>query len=519
MRRILTVLACVCGAISAAPPQPLTFDVLIRNGRVMDGTGNPWRRADIGIRADRIAAMGSLSASTAARMIDAHDRVVAPGFIDVHSHAAEGLDKPALRQAQPIVAQGVTTVVINPDGGGPIDLAAQRATLERGGIGLNVAQMIGHGSVRTAVMGRERRHPTPAELDKMVSLVRAAMNEGAFGLSSGLFYVPGSFAKTEEVIALAKAAAERGGVYSSHIRDEADYSIGVEAAVREVIRIAEEANTVGIVSHMKALGRDNWGKGPALLREIDTARARGVQVFADQYPYEASSTSLRAALAPNGVEPSESTVTENLRRRGGPKSILIAFARQDHSLEGKTLADIAAARGVSPVKAAIDIIAGGDASIVSFNMSEDDIEAIMRAPYTMASSDGGLVAVGAGRPHPRNYGAFARRLAVYVRERHVVSLEFAVRSMTSLPATVFGMADRGLLRPGAFADIVIFDPATIRDTATYTDPQQLATGVSDVLVNGIAVRENGRFTDALPGRVLRKATPKSTSVDSGGHSM
>jgi N-acyl-D-amino-acid deacylase len=255
---------------------------------------------------------------------------------------------------------------------------------------------------------------------------------------------------------------------------------------------------------MKALGRDNWGKAPALLKRLDEARARGVEVFADQYPYEASSTSLRAALAPNGVDPTEPVVTENLRRRGGPASIMIASYRRDPTIEGKTLAEIAQARGVSPVQAAIQMIGAGDASIVSFNMSEADIDAIMRAPYTMASSDGGLVAVGAGHPHPRNYGAFARRLAVYVRERHVVSLEFAVRSMTSLPATVFGITDRGVLRPGAFADIAIFDPASIKDTATYQDPQQLATGVPTVIVNGSVVREDGKFTDALPGRVLRK---------------
>ena len=470
----------------------------------MDGAGNPWVRSDIGIAGDRIVAMGQLDASSAARVIDARDLVVAPGFIDVHSHAGEGLGNPALRQAQPIVAQGVTTVVINPDGGGPVNLAEQRTAFERGGIGLNAAPLIGHGAVRTAVLGRANRVPTADELDRMIALVTEAMHEGAFGLSSGLFYVPGSYAKTEEVIALARAVAPFGGVYTSHIRDEADYSVGVEAAVQEVIRIAEEANVRGVVTHMKALGRDNWGKSAVLLKRIDEARARGIQVFADQYPYDASSTSLRAALAPNGVDPTEPVVADNLRRRGGPDSIMIAFCKRDPSIQGKRLSEIAQSRGVAPVQAAIDIINGGDASIVSFNMSEADIEAIMREPYTMASSDGGLVPVGAGHPHPRDYGAFARRLAVYVRDRKIVSLEFAVRSMTSLPAEVFGIRDRGVLRPGAFADIAIFDPASIRDTATYADPQQLATGVPTVIVNGVIVRENGTFTDALPGRVLRK---------------
>ena len=470
----------------------------------MDGSGNPWIRADLGITGDRITAIGSLTSATATRVIDARDRIVAPGFVDVHSHAAEGLRNPALHQAQPLIAQGITTVVVNPDGGGPVDLAAQRTTLEQARPGPNVALLIGHGSVRRAVMQESRAEPTAAELQQMKDLVRRGMQEGAYGLSSGLFYVPGSFAKTEEVIELTKVAAESGGLYTSHVRDEGNYDAGVRASVREVIRIAEEARTIGIVSHMKALGKDSWGLAPALIADMEEARARGVQVFADQYPYEASSTNLRAALAPGGADPTEAVVTENLRRRNGPDAVLIAQFSEDRSLAGKTLAEIAKLKGVTPVQAAIEMIRAGGASIVSFNMSEPDIEAIMKAPFTMASSDGGLPTPGIGQPHPRDYGAFARRLAVYVRERKVVPLEFAVRSMTSLPAAVFGLADRGVLRPGAFADVIVFDPARVRDTATYAKPQTLAEGVSDVLVNGVPVMLDGAFTDAAPGRVLRK---------------
>ena len=470
----------------------------------MDGSGNPWLRANLGISGDRIVAVGALADATAGRTIDARDRVVAPGFIDVHSHAGEGIRTAALHQAQPLLAQGVTTFVANPDGGGPVDLAAQRAGIAAVRPGPNVALLIGHGSVRRAVMGDARREPTAGELQQMKDLVRRGMSEGAFGLSSGLFYVPGSFAKTEEVIELTRVAAEFGGVYTSHVRDEGNYDAGVRASVREVIRIAEEARTIGIVSHMKALGRDSWGLAPALIKDIEDARARGVQVFADQYPYEASSTSLRAALVPGGVEPTEAVVTENLRRRNGPDAVLIASYAADRSLAGKTLSEIARLKGVTPVKAAIDMMAAGNASIVSFNMTEPDIEAIMKMPFTMASSDGGLSATGTGFPHPRDYGAFARRLAVYVRERKVVPLEFAIRSMTSLPAAVFGITDRGVIRPGAFADLVIFDPATVRDTATYAAPQTLAEGVSDVLVNGVPVLLDGKFTDATPGRVLKK---------------
>lgn len=481
----------------------------------MDGSGNPWMRADVGIRAGRIAAIGALPGAQAKLTIDAADRLVTPGFIDVHSHAAEGLARPELRQGQPLLAQGVTTIVGNPDGGGPVDLAAQRALFEKQGLGPNVALLIGHGSVRGAVMGQANRAPTPDELEKMRALVRRGMQQGAYGLSSGLFYVPGSFAKTEEVIALARVAGEFGGLYTSHIRDEGDYDIGVVASTQEVIRIAEEAHVIGIVSHMKALGPDNWGLSFAMTRRIEDARARGVQVFADQYPYEASSTSLRAALLPGGVALApegdtakqrevEAIARENLRRRGGPSAILVAFYRPDPALEGKSLAQIAEAKGLDPVKAALDMIAKGTVSIVSFNMSEPDIENIMRQPYTMTSSDGGLVAPGAGKPHPRNNGAFARKLNVYVRERQVIGPESAIRSMTSLPAAVFGFKDRGVLREGAIADIAVFDPAKVRDRATYTDPHQLAEGMSYVLLNGIVVVDNGKFTAATPGQVLRK---------------
>ena len=471
----------------------------------MDGSGNPWTHADIRIREGRIASVGRRVDSNGARVIDAAGRLVTPGFIDVHSHAAEGLARPALRQGQPILAQGVTTVVVNPDGGGPIDLAQQRARFEQGTIGPNVALLIGHASVRRDVLGSAHRDPTPAELDRMRALVRRAMDAGAFGVSSGLFYAPASFAKTEEVIALAAIAGEYGGIYTSHIRDEANYTVGVVAAVDEVIRIAREARVPGIVSHMKALGPDNWGLSMALTTRIERARTEGVEVFADQYPYEASSTTLRAALVPGAAPVDVTTVSVNLRRRGGAGAIQIASFPEDRSLEGKTLAAIADARGTSPEAVAVDLLARGNPSIVSFNMSEVDIRHIMAKPYTMASSDGALVAPGEGQPHPRNNGAFARRLAVYVRERGVISLEFAIRSMTSLPAAVFGMHDRGVIREGAAADLLIFDPERINDRATYDNPHQLADGMSYVLVNGVVVLDDGRFTDALPGRVLTRA--------------
>ena len=496
------------------------FDLIIINGRVMDGSGNPWFRADIGIANGRIAALGRLDRTKAARVIDAADRYVTPGFIDVHTHAGPGLAREGLRQAQPLLAQGVTTIVANPDGGGPIDLAKQRADLERGGTGVNVLLLIGHGSVRSAVMGSVNRKPSEDEMGRMEQLVRAGMRDGAYGLSSGLYYVPGSFATTDEVIALARVAGESGGLYTSHIRDEGNYNVGVVASVQEVIRVAEEAGVIGIVTHMKALGPDSWGLSVACTTRIDQARARGVQVFADQYPYEASSTSLVAALLPGQeggrdalvkrlADPAmriqlAAVVRENFRRRGGPASLVIAFYTPDRTLEGKSVAEVAAARGTPPEETVLDLVTRGDASIVSFNMSEADIAHIMRQPYTMTSSDGDLVPMGSGRPHPRNNGAFARKLAVYVRERGVVSLESAIRSATSLSATVFGLSDRGVIRPGAWADLAIFDLKEVRDRATYVEPHQLATGMTWVLVNGQIAVEDGKFTGALAGRVVRK---------------
>lgn len=522
MRWSLAILIALSASVSGgAATTQQAFDILIINGRVLDGSGNPWRRAEIAVRGDRIVSVGDLvpagtpAASIAALVIDASDRVVAPGFIDAHSHALEGLTREALRDARGLLAQGMTTVIGNPDGGGPTDLAAQAAELASAGIGVNAALLIGHGSVRREVIGGGDRQPSPADLERMRALVRQAVADGALGLSSGLFYTPGRYAKIEEVVALAR---EAGGVYTSHVRDEGSYDVGVIASVDEVIRVADEARVRGVVSHMKALGPDSWGQSRVMIEHIEAARGRGVEVYADQYPYEASSTSLAAAVMPGeGAQSAGEAVAgdasrrvfldlvkENIRRRGGPASIVIASGRGAAGLAGQSLDDIAKARGVTPEQAAVDIVLAGNASIVSFNMSDEDIERIMRQPWTMGSSDGGLVAPGAGQPHPRSQGAFARRLAVYVRDKGVLTLEAAVRTMTSLPAEVFRLRDRGEIRAGAFADLVIFDPAKVVDRATYQDPFPDAEGFDWVLVNGQVARRDGVFTGVRAGRVLRR---------------
>jgi N-acyl-D-aspartate/D-glutamate deacylase len=495
------------------------FDLLIRNARVYDGSGNPWIRADVGITGERIAAVGNLGAASGKREIDAAGLALAPGFIDVHSHAGPGLATEELKRGEPVLAQGITTVVVNPDGGGPVDLAAQRTTYSTQRIGPNVALMVPHGSIRREVMDMTDRDPTSRELTRMVDLTRAGMNAGAFGLSSGLYYAPGSYSKTAEVVAMARAAAEFGGVYSSHIRDESDYSVGLMAAVQEVIDIAEQASLIGIVSHVKALGPASHGLSLAIVQRIEAARARGTQVYTDQYPYSASGTGITGALIPRWAQVAGrdamlrrirgdernrilEEVRANIARRGGAETLVISRYAVDPSLEGKSLLELAKAAGATPEQHALDLLQKGDAGLVSFNMSERDIELLMRQPWNMTSTDGDLVPMGRGKPHPRAYGAFPRKLRLYVRERGVVDLPFAIRSMTSLPAQVFGMKDRGHIRAGAAADIVMFDPGQVDDPATYQEPHQLAKGMTYVIVNGVLVRDGGEFTGALPGQVL-----------------
>jgi N-acyl-D-amino-acid deacylase len=497
---------------------PARYDVLVRNGRLLDGSGNPWLAADIGIRGGRIVDMGRLGNATAARVIDARGLTVSPGFIDVHSHASGGLAG-SLKEARQLIAQGITTVALNPDGGGTPDLRAQRAGFEERGVGVNVALYVPHGSIRRDVIGMADRAPTAAELERMVTLARNGMEAGGIGLSSGLYYAPGSYAKTEEVIALAKAVGEMGGVYESHIRDEADYNIGVIGAVQEVIRISEEGHLPGIVAHMKALGPASWGLSMALVERIKQARDRGVEVYADQYPYEASGTGIVGALIPRWAEVGgrdellkriqgadhdrlAADIRRSFERRGGPEKLVISRYAVNPAYEGQSLAQISKTLGKPPAETAMELLLKGDASLVSFNMTESDIELIMRQPFTMTCTDGDLVPFGEGKPHPRGNGAFARKIRVYVNERGTIDLPFAVRSMTSLPASVFGLKDRGVLRPGAWADILIFDPAKVRDAATYLEPHQMSEGMEYVLVNGIIEKDANTYTGKLGGRVV-----------------
>ena len=509
------LLATLLLAACAAP----AYDTILQGGRVVDGTGAPARQADVAILDGRIAAIGDLTGTAAATTLDVSGLYVAPGFIDTHSHAGPGLATAELSHGEPLLAMGLTTVVINPDGGGPVDLVEQRAALEADGLGVNAVQLISHGSIRRQIMSMDDRAPTDDELVRMRALVRAAMEAGAWGLSSGTFYAPGSYSENSELVELGRVAGEFDGIYTSHIRDESNYTIGVVAAVEEVIDVARQAGITGVVTHIKALGPPVWGSSEAIVERIEAARAEGLSVYADQYPYLASATGLSAALLPRWSQAGGSeafaervadpdtgarireAMVENLARRGGADRIQFRRFTTDPSIEGRLLSDLAAERDADPIDLALELILQGGPSIVSFNMSEGDLLTLMTREWTMTSSDGGLPQFGVGVPHPRSYGAFARKIGKFVFEDGVMSLEAAVRSMTALPADVMGMEDRGRIEEGMVADLVVFSDY-FKDNATFTEPHQLSSGVVHLFVGGEAAVSNSSFTGARAGRVL-----------------
>ncbi len=494
------------------------FDTIITGGKVIDGTENPWYYADVGINNGHITAIGNLEGAVATRCIDATGMVVAPGFIDIHTHADDDIfDLPL---AENYIQQGVTTVVGGNCGGSLFPVKERLAELEKKNIGINFALLVGHGTIREEVMGMVNRAPTAVELDKMKTLATEAMRSGAFGISTGLYYAPGFYAKTDEVIELAKVVAGYGGIYTTHIRDESDYNIGLGAAVKEAIEIGEKSRAPVQISHLKCLGKPVWGKANEILDLIAQARARGVDVTFDQYPYVASGTSLMGAIIPRWAQEGGQSelvkrlqdpnmrvkireeMSANIERRGGPHTLFIARCSSNPTIEGKNLKEIGETKGIAPVDAAIEIQIAGGADIVSFNMQEEDLELIMQSPYGMIGSDGSLVEFGEGVPHPRYYGTFPRVLGLYVREKGVLSLEEAVRKMTSAPANRLGLTDRGILREGMVADIVIFDPETVRDLATFEKPHRYPQGIVYVLLAGHVTVEMGKHTGVRAGQVL-----------------
>jgi len=501
------------------------WDVVIRGGTVVDGTGAPGYRADVALVGDRIVRVSraGLDAAGAERVIDAEGMVVAPGFVDMHTHLNTIDDHPG---AHSHVAQGVTTALGGPDGGGPYPFGEYLAELEEMGVGMNVAYLTGHNTIRRTVMGLEDRAATEAELARMRGMVAQAMDEGAWGISTGLKYLPGAFSDVDEVVALSEPAAEAGGIYTSHLREE---GLGLLDGVAEAIEIGRRAGIPVVLTHHKVVGEPMWGSSATTLAMVDSANAAGVDVMIDQYPYTASYTGCEILIPtwaqaggddellarmddPALADSILAGIAYNIvTDRGGNDLSRVQFAivNWDESLEGGTLADLAEREGVAPTpengaELLIEVVRRGGASCIFHAMDQGDVDAIMAHPQTMIASDGRLTAPGIGHPHPRWYGTFPRVLGVYVRERGVLDLETAVHKMTAMPARRLGLTDRGEVREGWIADLVVFDPESVIDRATFEAPHQYPEGIPWVFVNGVAQIADGEFTDLRPGRVLRK---------------
>ena len=512
----LLLLLCAVTATAA------DYDILIRNTRLVDGTGNPWTHSDIAIKNGKIAAIGNLKSKTANREIDAANRIAAPGFIDVHTHVEGEIDR--VPRADNFLLDGVTTIITGNCGGSRLNLADYFAKLEKQGIGINFASFVGHNSVRAEVMGSANRLATPAEIERMQAVVEKAMREGAIGFSTGLIYIPGTYANTAEVVALAKASSKYGGVYASHMRDEGPH---VLEAIAEAITVGKEAGMRVELSHFKIDTRSMWGQSEKTLALVEKYRAEGVDVVIDQYPYDHSSTSFanvipswafadgRDAILKRLREPATrakiaADMQEILNKKGQPDYTwaTVASYSPDRKFEGKSITEINIMKGrahtvPNEIETILEMMEAGGASMVYHSMGEVDVDRIMRYPNTAVASDGGVRVPGEGLPHPRSYGTNARVLAEYVRKRHVLTLEDAIRRMTSLPARTFNFHDRGQIREGAAADIVVFDPDKVEDRATFINPHQYSTGFDFVLVNGRIAVDNGKLTDVRGGAILR----------------
>jgi N-acyl-D-amino-acid deacylase len=516
---------------AAEPDAAMPADVLIRGGTIHDGSESAPYAGDVVIRGDRITYVGPASpAHRAAReIVDARGRIVAPGFIDPHSHPDRYVRSADAKERlnAPWLFQGVTTLMIGVDGGGTFRIAEQALAFEQRKVGTNLAAYAGFSAIRRHVLGESARAPTPAELDSMRQLVATAMCEGAYGLSTGLFYAPQSFATTEEVIELARVAARHGGLYDTHQRDESSYSIGLLASVEEVLRIGREAGLPVHIAHIKALGIDVQGQSGHVIELIEAARAKGQAVTADQYPWAASGTGLEAALLPSWsvdrgrpallqrladparLEEILGAMRENLRRRGGADSLLLTAT--DTPWTGKTLAHVARSLGLEPVRAAIELIRAGEieTDVASFNMVESDIRAFMRQPWVVTSSDG-------SDGHPRQYATFPMKYARYVRDEKVIDLPTFIRSSTGRTAAAMRLEGRGLLRAGHFADVMVFDPQRFAPSADYVHPRELSQGVTHVFVNGRPAISNGALTGEAAGRALKQSpTPGTCHAPAG----
>ena len=517
---LLTVPTAIVQTVRSSRAQSVPYDLVIRNARVVDGSGNPWFKADVAVKSGRIARVGRIPPTNAVKTIDAQGRILAPGFIDVHTHVESIFNLPA---AENFIRMGVTTLVTGNCGTSTTDVAEFLGRIREKPIAVNLATLIAHGSVRRKVMGLEDRVPTPDELRQMEAVVDQAMRDGAVGLSTGLIYVPGTYAKTDEIVALARVVARYGGLYATHMRSEGDKVVD---AIRESIQIGEQAGLPVEISHFKISNKRLWGQSAMTLGLVRDARARGLTVTVDQYAYTASSTSLDSRLPgwlrAGGLEEAKKRLADKATRekvvadmkdalkRSGFKNYdyaVVASYELDPSFNGKSIAQITKqVSGKSDVRSQIEQIItmyeAGGAGMVYHGMSEPDVQRIMQEPFTMIASDSGVRQSDGSVPHPRGYGNNARVLGHYVRDLKLLSLEDAIRKMTSLPAQTFGFLDRGLIREGFAADLVIFDEKTILDRATFDKPHQFPVGLSYVFVNGALVFTGQEMTEARPGVAL-----------------
>jgi N-acyl-D-aspartate/D-glutamate deacylase len=502
---------------------PIEADFILRGATVYDGTANPGRKIDVALRGDRIVAVGSFETKGKPRVIDCTDLVIAPGFIDLHTHSDVPIVEAGTRANLNYLMQGVTTIVTGNCGAGPVDVAEYYKKIEDHKPGTNVAHQIPHNDLRRSVMGNVNRVPTVDELAKMKDLVERDMKDGAWGLSTGLYYIPGSYAKTDELVELAKVVSAHGGFYASHMRDE---GAGLLISVRETLEIGKRAELPVHISHLKAFSKRGWGKAGDAIGLIEKARENGQAVTADQYPYVASSTSLAADVIPTKYR--EGTQKDLVARfddpevgpkmRKGIEELLadtndgknIRIARYAHKPEwqGKDLAALAKQEKKSLLDMVIDIERNGGAQIVNFSMQDEEVRLIMKQPFVATASDGSARVEDETVPHPRNYGCFPRKIGRFAIEDKVISLEQAIRSASGLPADILHLPQRGYIKEGNFSDIVVFDPKTFRDTATFEKPHQHATGVRWLFVNGVLSVADGKFTDELAGRALRHEEKK-----------
>jgi N-acyl-D-amino-acid deacylase len=499
-----------------------TADILIKNGKILDGTGNSWHYGDIAVQNGKIVAMGKLGKWNAAKNIDATGLIVAPGFIDVHTHI-EG-DEKKNPTADNFIYDGVTTVVTGNCGLSQVNLGRYFSMLDSLKISINVASLVGHNDVRKAVMGSANRDPTEEEMKKMEAIVEQAMKDGAVGLSTGLIYIPGTYSKTEEVVRLAKVASKYNGVYASHMRDEGD---SVTQAIEEALHIGREAKMPVEISHFKLSGQQNWGRSKETVPMIIKARQEGLDVTIDQYPYTASSTSLSTLLPDWVLADGQDSIKARLARPEIRKEVaaymlkklkkrklknfsypVVASYYFDSTMNGKSIEEVNLAKGrkhkaTEETETIMEMMEHGGAGMVFHGMSDDDVKAIMKYPFNMFASDASIRIYGAGNPHPRGYGTNARVLSKYVRDEKVITLEEAIRRMTSLPAQKFQLQNRGILREGFAADIVIFDEEKVQDLSTYNQPHQYSTGFKYVLVNGQLTVDEGKHNGTRAGNTLR----------------